>query len=72
MAGKQTQKMQILSWLRTRGCLTVREAMLVLNINSAPKRIEELKRDGYDIRTTFKKAPSGKRYGVYTLVEETK
>ena len=72
MADKRTQKAEILSWLRTRGGLTVREAMLELNINSAPKRIQELKQDGYKIRTDYKTAPSGKRYGVYTLVEETR
>lgn len=66
---KQTQKAQILHWLRTKGGLTVREAMIELNINSAPKRIEELKKQGYNIRTEMKHSPNGSRYGVYTLVD---
>lgn len=66
---KQTQKDKILTWLRNNGGLTVREAMLELGINSAPKRIEELKKMGYNIRTEMTTSPNGTRYGVYILSE---
>lgn len=69
MVNKKTQKAKIIEWLRSNGGLTVRQAMLDLNINSAPKRIEELKRDGYDIRTNMIKCSDGTRYGIYTLHE---
>ena len=70
MAATQTQRDRVLNWLKTRGELTVREAMIELNINSLPKRIEELRKMGYPIKMTW---ISGKnvRYGVYTLEEVT-
>ena len=70
MTSTRTQRDKVLSWLRTRGGLTVREAMIELNINSLPKRIEELRNMGYPIRTDW---VNGKnvRYGVYRLEEET-
>ena len=68
MATTQTQRDKVLNYLRTRGGLTVREAMIELNINCLPKRIEELRKMGYPIKMTW---ISGKnvRYGVYTLEE---
>ena len=68
MANTQTQRDRVLNYLRTRGGLTVREAMIELNINCLPKRIEELRKMGYPIKMTW---ISGKnvRYGVYTLEE---
>ena len=68
MAATQTQRDRILNYLRTKGGLTVREAMIELNINCLPKRIEELRKMGYPIKTTW---ISGKnvRYGVSTLEE---
>ena len=70
MARTQTQRDKVLNYLRTRGGLTVREAMIELNINCLPKRIEELRKMGYPIKMTW---ISGKnvRYGVYTLEEVT-
>ena len=64
---KITQRQRVLNWLQTRGTLTTREAVMELSIMSLPKRIEELRREGYAISMTFKTAPSGARYGVYTL-----
>ncbi len=68
MANTQTQRDRVLNWIRTGGGLTVREAMIELNINCLPKGIEELRRMGYPIKTTW---INGKnvRYGVYTLEE---
>lgn len=66
---KQTQRDRVLTWLKAHGTLTVREAVAELNIMSAPKRIEELRKMGYQIRMDWVKAESGARYGVYTLTE---
>ena len=66
---KINQRQKVLNWLQHRGGLTVRQAMLELNINSLPKRIEELKKEGYMIRTEMVRTESGSRYGVYRLEE---
>lgn len=67
---KMKQKAAVLNWLQTRGDLTVRLAVTELNIMSLPKRIEELRKDGKDIRTVYRKSANGKRYGVYVLVKK--
>ena len=66
---RQTQRDKVLSWLRTHGTLTVRDAVTELNIMSAPKRIEELRKMGYPIRMNWVTTESGTRYGVYRLEE---
>lgn len=66
---RQTQRDKVLSWLRTHGTLTVRDAVTELNIMSAPKRIEELRKMGYPIRMDWVTTESGTRYGVYRLEE---
>lgn len=66
---KQTQRDRVLTWLKAHGTLTVREAVTELNIMSAPKRIEELRKMGYQIRMDWVKTENGARYGVYTLTE---
>ena len=71
MATTQTQRDKVLNYLRTRGGLTVREAMIELNINCLPKRIEELRKMGYPIRMDWAHTASGKRYGIYRLEEVT-
>lgn len=65
----QTQRDKVLSWLKTHGTLTVRDAVTELNIMSAPKRIEELRKMGYPIRMDWVTTESGTRYGVYRLEE---
>lgn len=67
---KMKQKAAVLDWLQTRGDLTVRMAVTELNIMSLPKRIEELRKDGKDIRTVYRRSENGKRYGVYVLVNK--
>ncbi len=66
---KQTQRDKVLTWLKAHGTLTVREAVTELNIMSAPKRIEELRKMGYPIRMDWATTESGARYGVYRLME---
>ena len=69
MVPKRTQRDKILSYLRKHGTLTVREAITELNIMSAPKRIEELRKEGYVIPLEWRRTPTGSRYGVYRLEE---
>ena len=64
---KQTDR--VLSWLRTRGELTTREAVTELNIMSLPKRIEELRKSGVAIRTEYRTSANGAIYGVYSLAD---
>lgn len=65
---KQTDK--VLSWLILKGELTTKEAVNELNILCLTKRIEDLRKLGYRIDMNYRTAPSGARYGVYTLVTE--
>lgn len=69
MRNKQNQREKVLFWLRNIGSLTVREAVVCLEINSLPKRIEELRREGYQIKTEYETTDTGIRYGVYRLIE---
>lgn len=67
---KIRQKETVMNWLQEYGALTVRMAVTKLNIMSLPKRIEELRKDGNDIRTVYRISENGKRYGVYVLVKK--
>lgn len=67
MANKVTQRAAVLNWLQSHNELTVREAVMDLGIMSLPKRIEELRKAGHTITTTYRKTKSGARYGVYQL-----
>ena len=58
----------VLSYLKTNGELTTRQAVIELNIMCLPKRIEELRNSGIAIRTDYRTSANGKRYGVYKLV----
>lgn len=69
MIPKRTQRDRVLEYLKAHGTLSVREAVTELNIMSAPKRIEELRKMGYPISTDWKVTDTGSRYGVYTLQE---
>lgn len=59
----------VLSYLKTFGELTTREAVIELNIICLPKRIEELRKEGIAIRTDYRTSANGKRYGVYSLAD---
>lgn len=65
----KTQTDKVLEWLRKYDGLTTREAVLELNIMCLPKRIEELRKQGYRIETNYKTTNNGARYGVYSLTE---
>lgn len=60
----------VLDYLKRYGYLTTREAVLDLNIMSLPKRIEELRKSGVPIVTEYRTSSNGKRYGVYSLIEQ--
>lgn len=64
---KQTEI--VLSYLKTFGELTTRQAVIDLNIMCLPKRIEELRKEGVQIITSYRTSANGKRYGVYTLAD---
>lgn len=70
MVDKNNQREKVLEWLQKRGSLTVRDAVIELGINSLPKRIEELRKEGYKIKTEWITSKSGVRYGLYRLIEE--
>lgn len=69
MANKISQREAVLNWLVRYGELTTREAVIELDIMCLPKRISELRNDGYIISTEYRTSRNGKRYGVYTLGE---
>lgn len=66
---KRTQRDRVLEHLMKFGELTTREAVLDLNIMCLPKRIEELRKSGVPISTTYRTSPNGARYGVYRIEE---
>ena len=66
---KRTQRDRVLEHLMKFGELTTREAVLDLNIMCLPKRIEELRKSGVPISTTYRTSPNGARYGVYKIEE---
>lgn len=59
----------VLSYLKTFGELTTRQAVIDLNIMCLPKRIEELRKDGVAIATIYRTSANGKRYGAYKLAD---
>lgn len=66
---KVTQMEIVLDYLLTHGELTTRQAVIDLNVMCLPKRIEELRKEGVQIITTYRTSANGKRYGVYTLAD---
>lgn len=70
MKAREIQRQVVLKWLEERGELTVFDAVGTLHILSLPKRIEELRKQGIQIVTDWRKSEYGSRYGVYRLEEE--
>ena len=48
---KVTQQAKILAYCKEHGSITVRDAFSKLDINSPTKRISELRKAGYDVKT---------------------
>ena len=70
MAREAKQRKATLNWLRTVGDLTFRDAVQYLDILDVRKRVEELRKEGYNIITITNKSASGAKYGAYRLIEE--
>lgn len=66
---KQTQSDKVLKFMRKNNGITVWEAVYYLSILSLPRRIKDLRQQGYNIKTTYQKTPDGERFGIYTLEE---
>ena len=66
---KETQKKKVLEWLDQYGSITTFEAVTELHIMSLPKRIQELRKDGYNIDTHWIYL-KGCKYGMYELMPQ--
>lgn len=66
---KQKQKRAVLAYLEEKGEITTMEAVEELGVLSLPRRIMELKRDGYPITKEYRSGNNGSRYGVYHFEE---
>lgn len=70
MKRRPSQQDKILDYMRKHGSITLRDAMIKLNINHPAKRISELKQKGHIIRTEWEKSKeTGVRYYRYYLYE---
>ena len=67
---KQTQNDKVLKFMQTNDGITVWEAVYYLSILSLPRRIKDLKEQGYNITMTWQKTPDGERFGLYKLMED--
>lgn len=67
---KQNQRELVLAWLEEYGTITTREAVTELNIMALPRRIFELKAEGYPIIKTWRITAAGTRFGEYSLKRE--
>lgn len=67
-----TQNQQILEHMKRTGSITLREALIDYSVQSLTKRIQELRADGYKIKSVHKIHPTtGQRYTRYTLLRKT-
>lgn len=63
-----TQNEQLLKHMKRIGGISQREAMLEYNVQSLTRRIADLRKAGFKIKTVFKHNPiTGQRYARYTL-----
>lgn len=70
MKNRLSQNDRVLIWLRSRGELTTRQAVMELDIMCLPKRISELREQGHVIDMTYRTSLNGARFGVYTLIKD--
>lgn len=70
---KLTQRRQILQYCKENGSITIREASDYFHMNSASKRISELRRLGYEVQdeweTNINSSGKKKRYKRYYITE---
>lgn len=63
-----SQTQMIIDHMKRTGSITMREALLDYSIQSLTKRISELRKQGYKIKTEHKLHPTtGQRYARYKL-----
>lgn len=66
------QCLKVLGYLRNNPGMTTIDAYTDLHILSPAKRVSELRNNGYQIETIWKRTKDGERYGMYVLHEEQK
>lgn len=66
---KQKQKRAVLAYMAVHGEITTMQAVKELGVLSLPRRIMELRRDGFSISREYRRTKAGSRYGVYRLEE---
>lgn len=66
---RQSQRDAVIEWLTKRGELTSKDAFNELDIVCLPRRIKDLRNQGYAIKTDYRVSGTGKRYGVYSLID---
>ena len=69
MAKKKIQTMRVLEFMQTHDGITSWEAFESLNILSLPRRIKDLREQGYNIEMTWQRRPNGEKFGLYRLVD---
>lgn len=62
-------EMKVLVFLQNNAEMTVRQAVIALDINNVYDVIMRLRNYGYNIPRAWKTSKSQKRYGAYTLIQ---
>ena len=65
-----SQEIRILTWLRAGKSLTPIEALSMFNCFRLSGRINDIRKQGYDIHTKMITTSSGKRIAKYTLIQK--
>ena len=69
MARRTKQTIRVLEFMQTHDGITSWEAFESLNILSLPRRIKDLREQGYNIEMTWQRRPNGEKFGLYRLVD---
>ena len=69
MAKRKIQTEKVLEFMQTHDGITSWEAFESLNILSLPRRIKDLREQGYNIEMTWQRRPNGEKFGLYRLVD---
>lgn len=64
-----TQEQKVLKYLETGRTLTPLEALYTIGTFSLPYHIFNLRKKGFNIRTTLRQDVNGKRYAKYQMVK---
>ena len=69
MPRRTKQTVRVLEFMQTHDGITSWEAFESLNILSLPRRIKDLREQGYNIEMTWQRRPNGEKFGLYRLVD---